>query len=276
MRYDAIIRIPLAPSLGYSNAGYDGNIGTIRNRGVDVTAGFRIIDRPELAWMVNTNVHQNSNTVVKLVGDISESAFPRFVRLVEGYPLFGMWTRKIAGYADTNGDGLIHPSEVRFADSLVYAGSAEPDYQMALSTSLSLWNGRLNFNTAIEYQSGLTQVNAEGGYANPIGESILNNPKTSLATQALIASNDSYSIQTVNTLRWSSLSVGIICPSSITRRIGVSSMMISLQGSNLALKTNYRGKDPNVNGYGTGDAGIIDAGQIPQPRLWQFRITLGN
>ena len=49
-------------------------------------------------------------------------------------------------------------------------------------------------------------------------------------------------------------------------------MSFAVQGTNLGLFTNYRGKDPNVNAYGSGN-GLADTGQLPQPRSWQVRVS---
>jgi hypothetical protein len=57
-------------------------------------------------------------------------------------------------------------------------------------------------------------------------------------------------------------------------------MSVALQGSNLALWTNYHGKDPDVNAYpnggNVGSDAVIDNGQLPQPRTWSVQFTLGN
>ena len=52
-------------------------------------------------------------------------------------------------------------------------------------------------------------------------------------------------------------------------------MSLALQGSNLGLHTNYHGKDPDVNAYSNGNQ-TADTGQLPQPRVWSLRVTLGN
>ena len=54
---------------------------------------------------------------------------------------------------------------------------------------------------------------------------------------------------------------------------------LALQGSNLGLHTNYRGKDPViVNAFSTVTNGdeTADTGQIPVPRTWWLKLTLGN
>jgi len=51
-------------------------------------------------------------------------------------------------------------------------------------------------------------------------------------------------------------------------------MSVALLGSNLALRTNYHGLDPNVNAF-VGD-GNLDTGVLPQPRTFSLSIRLSN
>jgi hypothetical protein len=45
-----------------------------------------------------------------------------------------------------------------------------------------------------------------------------------------------------------------------------------VQGQNLGLRSNYRGLDPGVNGFPTGNR-VMDNGVLPQPRTWQVRVN---
>jgi hypothetical protein len=145
------------------------------------------------------------------------------------------------------------------------------------------------------YQNGLTQTQGVSGNDNGTFENLPNAPGTSLATQAAVvagsltqnfsgvgdvAANHSQIgvIQTVNTLRFNSLSISYIPSNVIMRFFHVPSMSISLQGENLGLHTNYRGADPNVNAYSTANFGEVnqDTGQLPQPRTWMLSVRLGN
>jgi hypothetical protein len=88
-------------------------------------------------------------------------------------------------------------------------------------------------------------------------------------------------LQSVNTFRFNDLSINYVLPTVITQRFRVPTATVSLQGSNLGLHTNYRGKDPSVNVFATSPGGsfgdlTVDAGQVPQPRLWRLVLSLGN
>jgi len=61
-------------------------------------------------------------------------------------------------------------------------------------------------------------------------------------------------------------------PTRLARRMGAQAMSLALQGTNLALWTNYSGLDPNVNARSTGN-NVIDTGVLPAPRVWQLRLS---
>ncbi len=64
-------------------------------------------------------------------------------------------------------------------------------------------------------------------------------------------------------------------PTSAASLFRSRAMRLALQGRNLGLKSNYSGKDPNVNSFATGNA-TNDSGVLPQPRVWSLRVTLEN
>jgi hypothetical protein len=139
-------------------------------------------------------------------------------------------------------------------------------------------------HATVAYQNGMTQFNQAGQRS---GAFVLlgNTPGISLATQAAIVAAGENTFfagksliglyQTVNTLRFQSLSVNYVVPVSLAQRFRVPRMSVALQGSNLGLHTNYRGKDPNVNAFSTGNY-TEDTGQLPQPRTWSLTFRLGN
>jgi hypothetical protein len=285
MRYDAILEIPVAPSAtGMIGSTIAQNIGTVLNTGFEANMTSVIVDTRPVRWDVNANLSRNNNRVQTLTpGNTSLfiAAGTGYVgRLQEGFPLSALWARPILGYYDANGDHVIEPSEIRLDDSLAYVGAGSaPNYQLAFSTNVTLFNGRVTVSNQGNYQNGLTQINTSRNAALA-----LNSPDISLAQQAAYAAylfsnvaNGSAIglIQTVNTLRWSNFSVSYVAPTAAARLFHASSLTVSLQGSNLALHTNYRGKDPDVNATPTGDQ-TQDSGQLPEPRMWRLRVTLGN
>jgi hypothetical protein len=176
----------------------------------------------------------------------------------------------------------------------VFVGQTDPKYQFNVANTVTLFNGLFSVTANIAYQNGLTQQQGSIGYSadgvavNGAFENLPNAPGASLGTQAavvaaghsLLSSQGSPIgiLQTVNVLRFQSLSINYIPPRSVMQIFHVPSMSIALQGSNLGLHTNYRGLDPNVNAFSTAALGdnAQDTGQLPQPRTWQLSVRLGN
>jgi hypothetical protein len=293
---DAIQALPVAPSVlpdgsGFGSlASYYANIGDVRNTGLELQGTLRVLDARAVQWSMTGSFAQNQNTLVRsalggqVYGGIGYGGVT--TRLVPGYPIDGLWAKPILNYHDDNGDGLIESNEVLVGDKLVYLGSQQPRSETTLSTALSLWNNRVTINTAVDYQQGMTQFLSGGAGCGDAVRSdgvgygclALNNPTLPVSEVAAIAVSDRTGIglaQTVSVLRWQSISVSYLVPPNVSRRLRVPYMSVALQGSNLALHTNYRGKDPNVSARATGNS-TDDTGQLPLPRLWSLNVRIGN
>lgn len=300
-RTDAILSIPVAPSVVSINGGstnYQKNIGVIRNTGTEMTVNAVVLQNRALSWNVGGNFSNNRNVVVRLnPGQAPFCLFKTTSCIKPGYPLFGTWSQPIVSFADANHNGIIEPAEVRLADSAVFLGEANPKYQMTLTSDLALFNGQLSVHADVAYVNGLTQMN-EAMLNSGSFFALANPANTPLAVQAAIAAGcgniagsgalfnsvDCFNrsnvgvTQTVSTLRFQTFSVNYHLPTTVSTWFRVPRMTVALQGSNLGLHTNYRGKDPNVNAFataGTGDQ-TQDLGQIPEPRTWWLKVTLGN
>lgn len=276
-RVDAIIQVPVAPSVG-GGSNIMLNVGEVLNTGTELTVNVEPIRTRPLGWVLNLGFASNNNVVQRLAPGVASIPSNSSSRIVAGYPLFSRWALPIISYADADGNGVISADEVRIGDSLVYVGREEPKYTMDGSTTVTLFNSRVMVNAAFAYINGQTQFN-DGG-AGMLSQ-LVNDPSISPAQQAaFMAINGNRSttyglIQTVHSFRVQSLSVNYAVPQSWSRRLRVPTMSVALQGSNLGLWTNYRGKDPNVNALSTGNE-IGDTGQLPQPRKWQVQVSFAN
>ena len=298
---DAIISIPVAPTV-FGTTTYDKNIGEIRNTGTELTFNAQVLQTHALSWNVGGNVSNDNNLVVRLnpgqpticFGDAS-SGTCKGTRIEAGFPLFGEFEVPVVGFVDANHNGLIEPGEIIYGDSAKYVGSPEPRYQMNVYTNVSLLNGHLSVNATFAYQNGLLQNNQAALTSGSFAQ-LPNTPGTPPALQAAVVSATCSGIffgvpvcggggptpiglmQVVNTFRFNDLSINYTLPHRMASWFRVPTLSMALQGSNLGLHTNYRGKDPNVNAFSTVSAGdqTADTGQIPLPRTWWLKLTMGN
>ncbi|HEU4588171.1 MAG TPA: TonB-dependent receptor [Gemmatimonadales bacterium] len=273
LRYDALMPVPLAPSV-YGGATVMRNIGTIRNTGLELSLGADLVRTNPLVWRTTLNLSRNHNRVETLNGGAPLVIGPN-QRVVEGYPLFGFWARPVLGYADVNQDGILEVNEVQLGDSAVYLGSSEPNFVASITSSLRLFRGALTIDATLDHQNGFTQYNTLS-VSNRIISRGWNDPSAPLADQAAAWATlltPATALQAVTTTRLNSLSIGYQLPARWARGLGASALSVALQGTNLALWTNYAGKDPDVNADATGNT-VADTGILPMPRTWQVRVSM--
>jgi hypothetical protein len=284
-RHDAIITIPLPPSVigtGVAGTSIDKNIGVVRNTGTELTLTTRLLDTRAASWSATALYSRDDNKVKRLNAGESTIIVGNS-RVAVGYPLWGSWAQPIISYVDANQNGIIDTTEVRLGDSAVFVGQIDPKYQLSVSSTLSLFNGRLSATVGVSYQDGLTQTQGDL-QDNTVLLNLPNTPGTSPATQAaVVAGNPPIEsniglIQTVNVWRFNSLSITYLPPPRISRFLHTPNLSVSVQGSNLGIHSNYRGADPNVNAFSTASAGdvLLDAGQLPLPRMWAVMVRMGN
>ncbi len=274
---DAMLDVPLAPSV-YGSASVLKNIGVIRNTGLEASIGAQPLRTDRLTWGFQLAVSQQRNEVIELGTGVEpfyvqSTGSSGGVRVAPGYPLFGRWTKPILGYADADEDGVLETSEVLLGDTAVFVGGTLPDYTANLSTTVSLLRGAVSVSAGFLYEDGMTQRNEVAQQLSLFSRG-WNDPTASIEEQAAtVNAKTEYNwIQTVNTLRFNTLSVTYNVPSRMAQRVGARALSLSLQGTNLALHTNYRGLDPNVNAHATGN-GVTDTGVLPRPRTWQLRVN---
>jgi TonB-linked SusC/RagA family outer membrane protein len=277
-RDDALLEVPVPPSV-YGGGTVIKNIGVIRNTGFELSLGSQVVRSDPVTWSMQLGFSHNKNMVVSLAPGVSAFTTDFFTgsRIVPGFPLNGKWGRPVVGYADLNGDGVLVSSEVVYGDSLVYLGPSEPDYTAQMSTTFSLFRGAVAISGDFQLQNGLTQT---GSFSQLLAFSRgANDPTAPLGDQARVlatlAGNGGENFlnsQRVRMLRFNSLSATYNVPRHLAQSLGARALSLSLQGTNLGLFTNYRGKDPGVNGAITGDL-VRDTGVLPQPRTWQVRIN---
>ena len=274
MRYDALESVPVAPSVYGPGVQQVENIGTVRNTGLEATLTAQVVRTDPVTWTASLNVTRNHNLVTSLGPGVLPFG-PDYQRVVAGYPLFGRWARPILGYKDMDGNGIITRNEVQLGDSLVFMGSSDPDYEANLFSTLSLFRGRITVSGSLAYQAGLTQINQTvGTQSQTLFTPGASDPHSSLADQAAVAVMDETTyglMQTVSSLRFNSFSLAYNFSPNAAAHIGARSLSIALQGTNLGLFTNYKGKDPNVNAFSTGN-NTLDTGVLPQPRAWSLAV----
>jgi len=279
-RVDAQMDAPVAPSVYGKDVRILRNVGVIRNTGRELELRVEPLRTDALSWNTTLLVAQNRNVVVELGRGVDPFSTSATGRVVAGYPLGGRWVYPIMGYSDRNDDGVITPSELLIGDTLVYVGASDPDYTANVHTSLSFFRRTLTVSANLGYSHNLTQEGKWGSLG--VFSPAYADPNSPLDAQAAIVAlidpsrstkSNYWNTQTVSTLRFQSLAVQWNVPRMWAERAGARSLSVSLRGDNLGLYSGgYRGLDPHVNGYSTGNQ-VGDTGVIPRPRSWELAVS---
>lgn len=275
---DALIQRILAPSLGVSTSRLE-NLGSVNNRGIELTVNARVINTPSVAWDLTFAGSKIKNELDQL-GEGIPPVISGIQRHTEKYPLGGFWERPYT-FEDTNGDGIIALSEVTVEADQVFVGSPTPTKEFSLSQTLSLFRGVVRLQGLLDYKGGhkvynLTEVfrcTATGNNCEGIHD-----PSAPLDIQARavvrrlqgFASNFGY-LEDGEFLKLRELSLTYTVPNRIAGLLGAQNASVSLAGRNLATWTGYTGVDPEVNGAGqTAFNGFGQQDFLTQPQIRTF------
>lgn len=127
------------------------NIGSIRNRGVEITLDGDIIRNKNITWSVGANIAFNRTKVLNLAGSsFLEVTDPRSnqdtpVRIVEGMNMYNFYVRDWYGVNPSTGAGLWWTEDNKLTSDrtkarYIYAGSPEPKFSGGFNTSVT-WKG---------------------------------------------------------------------------------------------------------------------------------------
>jgi len=281
---DALIARVLAPSLGVSTTRLE-NLGSVNNRGVEITVNARVINTPQVAWDFTLAGSKIKNELDQLGVGIPP-VISGIQRHTEKYPLGGFWERKYT-FDDANDDGIITLAEVTVEPTATFVGSPTPTREASLSQTLSLFRGAVRLQGLLDYKGGhkvynLTEVfrcTATGNNCQGIHD-----PSAPLDIQARavvrrlqgFASNYGY-LENGEFLKLRELSLTYSLPNRIAGLVGATHASLSLAGRNLATWTGYTGVDPEVNGAGQNafnGFGVQDFLTQPQIRTFILRANL--
>lgn len=267
---DLIFNRPLAPSVGLS--GISENVGDIKNSGLELDLGVKILTGSGFNWSVDMNASLYKNVITRLPQkEIYDGRF----KLTEGvsrYEFFGpVW----AGVSPTTGNNTWYKyaedgsraatedwSSVNTTANSRYLGSSLPDLFGAVTNNFS-YKG---FDLSVMLYYSLGGKMYDGDYTEGVrwrrgfnmSTDILDRwtpehtdtriPRLSEFTQNNVSVYSSQYLFDNTFLRLRNLSLGYTFPTTFTRRIGVNTVKIYAQGTNLLTWGNAakRGTDPEA------------------------------
>ena len=198
--------------------------------------------------------------------------------LVPGYPIGGVWSRAVTG-RDTNGDGIIDPSEISRAADTSYIGPSMPTREAALTAEFRVLR-RVTLSTLLDYRGGFTVWNFAELFRCEVGTcAALYDPGASASdqTRAVTAHGGQGTpgfVEHGDFLRLREVALTWILVPGWALRNGFSEIMLTVAGRNLANLTGYSGRDPEVNGGGQSTFGTTESFTLPLPRTLLVRVSV--
>jgi len=305
---DVIIR----KSLPLYDGGYEvwQNLGQVDNKGFELSADYRLLDRNSFSWDLGFNISSVRNKVVKLgtvddyilTGDYGSGILSTKPFIIKpGYPMGSFWGPKYLGlwkvdesaealkfgnqpgdskYEDLNDDYVIN------SDDYQLIGDANPDFTFGINNTFHYKNFTLNI--LIDGVQGNQVLNLLYGVsAVPIAESRTITLKegadvwTPSNQDASFPALSPTNINNMNSSRWlqdgsyikvRNISLSYNLPKQLTK---IADLRISISGQNLFTITKYKGFDPEVTNSGSSDVESgIDMGAYPLPRFITTQIVL--
>jgi TonB-linked SusC/RagA family outer membrane protein len=297
---DLLVNRPVAATSGYTTVA--DNVGSLRNRGVDLQLQTVNIRRPGangFEWTTDLNVTWNRNLVTALSDGqpVNSTTSGRLTSVaMVGKPIGTFFVYDFlkvdpatgnAVYRRADGGETMAPVT---ADLSTSVGSAQPDYFGGLTNAMR-WKG-FDLRTFVQFTQGNELLNMNRLFADDGGNSsdnkfgnvrnrwqkpgdITNQPRMGSTGGARFMS-DRF-IEDGSFVRLQEVTLGWRMPASLAKQMRADNARLYVSGRNLVTWTNYSGYNPDVNSAGTNSnlSLGVDFYAYPLARTWTVGINAG-
>jgi TonB-linked SusC/RagA family outer membrane protein len=284
---DALIPVPNPPSGGFPGA-VNQNVGTINNRGTELTLSLLPIEARNFTWESRITGSTLRNRLVSFGGVRSDPIFSGFsvagtgVILAEGRPLgqlFGTVPSLDASGNIRRGTPTANfPRGAIIANDTVYFGGSLPTNTLSWDNSFRIMrNLRLGFQ--FDRQGGGYQLNLTRRTRTMdrlVQEVLLRSTSSqadSLVYDMKLTGGGAQYIEKTDFVKLREVSASYSLPSRFTQRFGTDGVVFSLAGRNLFTWTDYTGVDPEVNADNS-DFLLAETNAVPPSRRVTASITV--
>jgi len=297
-----LYNVPVLATSGFSSR--TSNIGSMENRGHELTINSTNINRGNFRWTTNFNIAFIRNKVTSLVGD-APVLIGGWNAIIVGQPLGTIYGYKQLGIYQTIDeipqpqiDQGVRPGDIRFDDidgngtinstDQQIIGSAQPKFNGGMTNTVTFRNFDMSLFTtfslgneiAAAWRSGLDHLGgrdygglAESYYARWTGPNTSNTVPRATKSGFNIR-NSSYFVEDGSYFRVKSLTIGYRLPQSFIRRMGMESVRVFATGVNLLTFTDYSGYDPEASMNIDARSFGVDNLVTPQPRSYLMGLTV--
>ena len=270
---DMLYNKPVAPSNGYSSIPM--NIGSMRNRGIEIDLHSKLINTKDLTWNIDFNITHNSNKIIELAPDLEGELIDGSRIYREGHSMYEYYFVKYAGVDPTTGLALYwakddNDQEYATTDWSVArttnrqaTGNLQPLFTGGFGTTLEFKGFDLSLQASYQlggklydngYQSlmhaGTSSTAGQAWHKDILNAWTPNNTKTSVPR---IAVGDLYTnsqsdrwLVSSNYLSLNNITLGYTLPQSLVSKLQLQSVRVYGSADNVALFAARKGLDPRI------------------------------
>ncbi|OXA92128.1 SusC/RagA family TonB-linked outer membrane protein [Flavobacterium hercynium] len=292
---DLITPIQLDPSTGYNARIY--NAGKLQNKGIEATVNINPVRTQDFRWDVTWNFAKNDNKLIELIDGVNELSIANAPFQARLLAVTGQKYGQIYGtdftYDEATGKKIVDSRGAYVPSAQKSLGSIIPKYNMGLRNNFKYKN--LNFGFLIDMQEGGSYFSTTHMWGTYSG--ILDNTATEGLRENGIVLDGVRADGTVNQTvlpgkTWARLHYGGVDAQNVfdasyiklrevtlgysmpKKLIGpLADVRFSLFARNLfAWGLDWKGMDPEMASYGSGNAQGLEGGSLPSTRTYGMNL----
>ena len=307
---DLLLQAPIPWSAGERSANVYQNVGSVRNRGIEVSLNSVNIRKNNFTWSTNVVFAANKNTILKLNnGNADIFPGPNFLgqtnilRVGESIgSLYGM--TRLGTYSTDEAD-IAAQHNLKPGDRKYVYNADGSNYYSIIGRTTPKWTGTLSntinfkgfdFTFDIRFVQG---INTAATFKHSVEDrqTIANSLATVLDAWTPTHQNtmisqvrnykfaqdshfDTWWVEDGSFIRGQNFVLGYSLPDGALQKMKISRLRVYTSVQNLFIITKYSGYDPEVDtfnaGYGSNSAFSqnLDFFSYPRPRVWNLGVNL--
>lgn len=282
---DMLMKIPFSFTTGYSSGW--GNVASMRNRGVDITANVDVLKNVSgFNWSVSANFNYNKNEITKLFNGLDEYVLANTgLKLEVGKPYGEYYYTRWAGVDPRDGHNMWYDkngnlTKVYSEEDAVFTGKQRYAPWSGGFGSVLSWKG-ITISADFAFMLGQYMLNNERWFTENHQFANKNNQTVKMLTMwqkpgdvTEISSPespmqfDTHLLENASFMRLKNLTVSYNLPKPWMKKTGfINDARIFFVGRNLWTVTKYQGYDPEIDSY-------MQLGNYPNTKQFTFGVEL--
>ena len=268
-----LYNVPLSRTTGFSSL--RDNVGSMKNSGIELSAGVNLIKTNDFDWNINANFAYNKNEVLDILGEEVVGGGYNYSILKEGYAYSTFYMPKFAGINPATGDRVYYTKEGGLTENYNTAELSQildktyiAPYFGGVSTDFSYKGVSLFVHCSWAYKKymyndtrsifAITSIYQD---ANKLSEVLnawdevgdITEVASPLRGKSSNQSSSDQFLEDASYFKIKNISLSWTIPTNWVRKIKLSNVRVYAQADNIYTFTKYKGIDPEFSWPGGTD-----------------------